>query len=132
MRINRQTPDSSSGSPDWFTGTAWMERIDVPEMSKLRIHLVHFAPSVRSAWHRHPHGQLLYITEGAGLVQCRGGQVQPVRAGDTIWIEPDEWHWHGASAHTYMSHLAVHEAADDGVGAERGELVSEVEYTADI
>jgi quercetin dioxygenase-like cupin family protein len=131
MRINRQTPETTSGSPNWFTGTAWMERIDVPEMPKVRIHLVHFAPTVRSAWHRHPLGQLLYITEGTGLVQCRGGRVQEVRAGDTVWIEPGEWHWHGAGARTYMSHLAVHEAASDGTAAERGDPVTDAEYAAD-
>jgi quercetin dioxygenase-like cupin family protein len=79
---------------------------------------VHFAPGARTAWHRHPHGQVLHVLEGEGLVQRKGGEVEAIRAGDTVWIEPGEWHWHGAAPRTFMTHLAVVEAAEDGTTTE--------------
>ncbi|MFH9421941.1 cupin domain-containing protein [Streptomyces sp. NPDC017529] len=56
--------------------------------------------------HPHPPGQVLYVTEGVGLVRRRGGPVERVRAGDTVWTGPDEWHWHGAAPGTFMTHPA--------------------------
>ncbi|MCP2258777.1 Cupin domain-containing protein [Streptoalloteichus tenebrarius] len=98
--------------------------------SRLRAHSVRFAAGARTCWHRHPHGQVLHVTDGVGLVQREGGPVEEIRVGDTVWIEPDEWHWHGASPHTAMTHLAVQEAGDDGVEAGRGPLVGDAEYPA--
>ncbi|MEV6548323.1 cupin domain-containing protein [Streptomyces sp. NPDC051597] len=115
MQVTRQRPASVRGPAEHFTGTVWLDEIAAPPSpSRLRMFSVHFAPGAHTAWHRHPHGQVLHITEGEGLVRRRGGPVEPVRAGDTVWIEPDEWHWHGAAPHTFMTHLAVVEAAPDG------------------
>ncbi|MGW3661243.1 (R)-mandelonitrile lyase [Streptomyces sp. NPDC005151] len=119
MHITRNRPDTWSGPAEHFNGTVWLDEIAAPEApSRLRMFNVHFAPGGHTAWHRHPHGQVLHVTEGEGLVQRRGGPVEPIRAGDTVWIEPDEWHWHGATPRTFMTHLAVVEAADDGTTAD--------------
>ncbi|WP_234478847.1 cupin domain-containing protein, partial [Streptomyces sp. MBT65] len=83
-----------------------------------------------TAWHTHPHGQVLHVTEGEGLVQRKGGAVESIRAGDTVWIEPDEWHWHGAGPRTFMTHLAVVEAAEDGTTACWDEHVDPANYPA--
>lgn len=107
-----------------FTGSVWMDTIAAPSAaSPVAVASVHFAPGARTAWHAHPRGQVLHVTEGSGLVQRRGGDVERISAGDTVWTEPDEWHWHGAGPATFMTHLAVQQAAD-GVTAQWGEHVT--------
>ncbi|AWN26077.1 cupin domain-containing protein [Streptomyces sp. NEAU-S7GS2] len=129
MEITRQRPASRPGPAAHFTGSVWLDEIAAPPApSRLRMFSVHFAPGAHTAWHTHPHGQVLHITEGAGLVQRAGGPVEPVRAGDTAWIAPGERHWHGAAPDTFMTHLATVEAADDGTAAEWAELVDAREY----
>ncbi|MFF0587400.1 cupin domain-containing protein [Streptomyces sp. NPDC003781] len=125
MYITRQRPGTERGAAENFTGTVWLDEIAAPPApSRLRMFDVHFAPGAHTAWHRHPHGQVLHILQGEGRVQRRGGAVETVRAGDTVWIEPGEWHWHGAGPHTFMSHLAVVEAAGDGTTTEWGAHVA--------
>ncbi|MGW0940095.1 (R)-mandelonitrile lyase [Streptomyces sp. NPDC002666] len=117
MRITRSRPGTQSGPAGQFNGSVWIDELAAPEPpSRLRLRLfsVHFAPGGHTGWHTHPHGQVLHVTEGEGLVQHRGGPVEAIRAGDTVWIEPDEWHWHGAAPRTFMTHLALVEAAEDG------------------
>ena len=69
-----------------------------------------FEPGARTAWHTHPLGQTLFIASGIGRVQTWGGPVREIRAGDTVWIPPDEKHWHGATAEHGMEHIAMQEA----------------------
>ncbi|MEW2526582.1 cupin domain-containing protein [Streptomyces sp. NPDC047071] len=131
MHITRTRPASLRGPADHFTGSVWLDEIASPEApSRLRMFNVHFAPGAHTAWHRHPHGQVLHVTEGEGLVQRAGGPVEPLRAGDTVWIAPGERHWHGAGPRTFMTHLAVVEAADDGTAAHWEELLAADEYPA--
>ena len=73
---------------------------------------VAFAPGARSAWHTHGHGQLLIIVEGTGWVQEAGGPKLEVHAGDVVWTPPGVKHWHGATATTSMTHIAVQEPFD--------------------
>jgi quercetin dioxygenase-like cupin family protein len=68
------------------------------------------------------------VTEGAGLIQSRGGLIEPIRAGDTVHFEPNEEHWHGADPENFMTHLAMQEIADDGSDATWGEQVTDAEY----
>ena len=82
--------------------------------SRMTVALVRFTPGARTHWHRHAVGQTLHVTEGVGLVGTRDGSVVRVRAGDTVVCPPDEEHWHGAAADTFMSHLAMLEARPDG------------------
>ncbi|MGW2225212.1 (R)-mandelonitrile lyase [Streptomyces formicae] len=126
MHITRTRPDSKQGPAEHFTGTVWLDEIAAPEPpSRLRMFSVHFAPGARTAWHTHPHGQVLHVTEGEGLVQRAEGPVELIRAGDTVWIEPGERHWHGAGPRTFMTHLAVVEAAADGTTATWSALVDD-------
>ena len=119
MRITRRRPDTRQGPAENFTGTVWLDEIAVPgPPSRLRMINVHFAPGAHTAWHQHPHGQVLHVLEGEGLVQRKGRDIEAIRAGDTVWTEPGEWHWHGAAPRTFMTHLAVVEAAEDGTTTE--------------
>jgi quercetin dioxygenase-like cupin family protein len=98
-----------------FAGDAWMwPRIGATEHTEVRVVL--FTPGARSAWHRHPAGQALHVTEGAGLVQSRGGVREEVRAGDTVTTAPGEWHWHAAAPGTFMVHLAVTDGTTEWAG----------------
>lgn len=103
----------------------------LPEPSTLRVMSVHFNPGARTAWHRHPRGQILIVTDGNGLVQRKGGPVEKISAGDTVRFEPDEDHWHGAAPNGFMTHIALQEADEDGNPAYWGEQVSDEEYGAD-
>lgn len=131
MQITRTRPDTKRGVAEWFTGSVWLDEIAMPGApSRLRVRSVHFAPGGRTAWHWHPVGQMLHVTEGVGLVQRRGGPVEEIRAGETVWIEPGEVHWHGAGPRTFLTHLAVQETDDAGAETEWGEHVSDADYPA--
>jgi len=118
----RKPPES------WFTGAVLqMPIIEAEGPARLRAASVSFEPGARTAWHTHPLGQTLHVTAGAGLVQVWGGPVQQIRAGDTIWFDPGEKHWHGASQTSAMTHIAMQEALD-GVAVEWLEKVSDEQY----
>jgi len=129
MEIRRKRADTRPGPRDWFTGQVWMDEIATPgPPSRVRMLSVHFTPGGRTAWHHHPFGQILHVTEGEGLVQRRGGGREPIRAGDTVQAEAGEWHWHGAGPGTFMTHLAVQVADGEGQTTYWGEHVTDDEY----
>ena len=129
MEIIRNRPQTTSAPTEWFTGRVFIDGIaPADRQSRLRTFRVHFSPGARTAWHTHPHGQVLHVTEGVGLVARRGGEVAEIRTGDTVRIEPGEDHWHGADASHFMTHLAIHEAGEDGTDAVWGDHVSDGEY----
>lgn len=131
MKIINTPTESKKGPDSHFTGSVWTDEIAVPAApSRLRVHHVYFSPGSRTAWHCHPVGQLLQITGGQGRVQRRGGTVKTVRAGDTVWFEPQEWHWHGAAPASFMSHLSVQETDANGTAAELGSHVSDSDDAA--
>jgi quercetin dioxygenase-like cupin family protein len=130
----QMTPASTGAAApsEWFTGDAWIAPVaESGGAARTRIDSVRFAPGARTVWHRHPLGQVLVVTEGAGRVQRRGGPVETVRAGDTVHIAPGEWHWHGAVPDRPMTHLAIEPIPDDGASAEAGEPVDDGEYRGD-
>jgi quercetin dioxygenase-like cupin family protein len=90
---------------------------------------VTFEPGARTAWHSHPLGQTLIVTAGYGWVQRWGGLIEEIRPGDVISIAPGEKHWHGASASTAMTHIAIVEKLD-GTSADWMEKVSNEQYSA--
>jgi quercetin dioxygenase-like cupin family protein len=90
---------------------------------------VSFAPGARTAWHTHPLGQTLIVTAGTGWVQREGGPVEEIQVGDIIWFPPGEKHWHGATATSAMTHIALAEALD-GVSVTWLDPVSEADYGA--
>jgi quercetin dioxygenase-like cupin family protein len=120
---------SSKAPAETFTGDAWLDVIVRGEPpSRIRVSMVRFAPGARNAWHAHALGQTLHVMEGIGRLQARGGEVIEVRAGDTVYTPPGEWHWHGAAAEHFMTHLAMWEAAAEGSETEWGEKVTDDEY----
>ena len=111
MNITRSGAQSSGKGPaDWFTGTVRVDPLfSPPDPARVAGALVTFEPGARTAWHTHPLGQTLIVTTGLGWVQREGGPVEEIRPGDVVWFEPGEKHWHGASAATAMSHIAIQE-----------------------
>ena len=115
-------------SSEYFTGTVWQDPIiKAAEPARVRALKVAFEPGARTAWHTHPLGQTLYIISGTGLMGLRNEAPKLVKAGDTVWIPPNEEHWHGASATNSMTHIAIQEALNGSV-AEWLEKVSDDQY----
>jgi quercetin dioxygenase-like cupin family protein len=126
MRISRAPHVAVPASSEWISGTARVEELAAPEgPSRTQVDSVSFASGARTRWHRHPAGQVLVVTEGTGLVQRRGGKAETIRTGDVVRIEADEWHWHGATPDSAMTHLAIEELPEDGRTAEVGEAVTD-------
>jgi quercetin dioxygenase-like cupin family protein len=98
--------------------------------SRIAASSVRFTPGAHTAWHSHPNGQTIYVTEGVGLCQRRGGPVEVIRPGDRVFFEPGEEHWHGATPNRFMTHLAMHQADDEGNVVTWGEHLTEDEYKA--
>lgn len=118
-------------SMNYFTGAVRQDPlIDAPEPARVRAVSVTFEPGARTAWHTHPLGQTLVVTAGAGLCQVWGRQVETIRAGDTVWFEPGEKHWHGAGPTTGMTHIAIQEALD-GVAVDWLEPVDDMQYSGE-
>ena len=132
MRIDN-LPVTVKGPAGMFTGDAWFDVIAPPQEapSRMRVNLVRFAPGARTAWHSHAVGQTLHVTDGVGYVQSRGGEVVEMVPGQSYYTPPGEWHWHGATADRFMTHLAMWEGTDDGTPeSEWGDHVTESEYPA--
>jgi quercetin dioxygenase-like cupin family protein len=125
-------PPTAKGPDAMFTGDVFLDSVvQGKEPSRVRVNAVRFTPGARTAWHSHAMGQTLYVTEGRGLVQARGGSVSEIRPGDVISTPSGEWHWHGAAPDHYMTHLSITEGvAPDDSQAESswGEHVSDDEY----
>ncbi len=131
MDIKRSGSQSSSkGPPEWFTGTVRIETLfQPPDPARVASASVTFEPSARTAWHTHPLGQTLIVTAGSGLAQRWGASIEEIRPGDVIWFPPGEKHWHGASATTAMTHIAIQERLD-GKAVDWLEQVSDEQYIA--
>jgi quercetin dioxygenase-like cupin family protein len=113
---------------DAFTGVVWQDPIvEAPAPARLRAGRVGFEPGARTAWHTHPLGQTLHVISGLGRVQKAGEPIQDIRPGDSVWIAPDEKHWHGASPTCGMVHIAMQEALD-GTAVKWLEHVTDAEY----
>ena len=130
MEITRNANDTARGPADWFTGDVYLDAVAAPSDARISASNVHFTPGARTAWHTHPHGQTIWVTEGVGLCQHRGGPVEVIRPGDRVFFEPGEEHWHGATATRLMVHIAILEVGDDGIPASWGEHVTDEEYAA--
>jgi quercetin dioxygenase-like cupin family protein len=129
MQITRNSLDTALGPADWFTGSVYIDTVAGPgDGSRIAASCVHFTPGARTAWHRHPHGQTIWVLEGMGLCQRRGGPVDVIRPGDRVFFEPGEEHWHGATPTRFMTHVAMHEPDDRGSVADWGAHVTDEEY----
>ncbi len=104
---------SGKGPSEWFTGTVRIDPLfDRPDPARVNGASVTFEPGARTAWHTHPLGQTLIVTSGCGWVQQDGGPVEEIRPGDVVWFPPNVKHWHGATATTAMTHIAIQEKLD--------------------
>ena len=131
MKITKSGGRTVQGPADWFTGTVFVDGIrNADEQSCVACAHIRFTPGARTAWHTHPTGQTLYVTDGIGYVGWRGGHVQEIRPGDVVYIEPGEEHWHGAAPDRFMTHIAMHEVDDEGSPVAWGEHVTDEEYGA--
>ena len=129
MTITRSNSQPSRKGPaDYFTGSV---HIDSPfqgtEPARVGGAFVTFEPGARTAWHTHPLGQTLIVTSGRGWVQTKGGVREEACSGDIVWIPPGEKHWHGATATTAMTYIAIAEALD-GKTVDWMEKVSDEQY----
>jgi len=116
---------SAEGPADWFTGEVRIgSAFQRGDPARTAGAVATFAPGARTAWHTHPLGQTLIVTEGMGWAQTEGGPRLDIRPGDVVWFPPGEKHWHGATATTAMTHIAIQEALD-------GETVTWLEKVAD-
>ena len=108
MQITRSSIDTAKGPGDWFTGEVYIDSVAAaPLPCRVTANLVHFMPGARTHWHRHPMSQTVFVTEGIGLCQRRGGPIEVIRPGDRVLFEADEEHRHGAAANRLMVHLAI-------------------------
>ena len=122
---------SATGPTDWFTGTVRIDPLFAAAgPSRVSAALVTFEPGARTAWHTHPLGHKLIVTAGCGWVQCEDGPKREIRPGDVVICPPDEKHWHGATATTGMSHIAIQEALE-GKPVDWMEHVTDEQYRAD-
>ena len=111
MEIKRNgSQPSGKGPAEYFTGSVRIDPLfNPPEPARVSMAHVTFEPAARTAWHTHPLGQTLIVTAGCGWVQREGGPIEEIRQGDVIWFLPREKHWHGATATTAVSHIAIQE-----------------------
>lgn len=126
MEIKRiGSQPSGKGPAEYFTGTVRIDPLNSrPEPARVAMALVTFEPGAHTAWHTHPLGQTLIVTAGCGWVQRAGGPREEIRPGDVVYFEPNEKHWHGATATTAMSHIAIQEKLN-------GSPVDWMEHVAD-
>ena len=131
MEVTKNSLKTAKGSSEWFTGDVYIDPVAAPSgPSRLSANNVHFTPGARTAWHTHPNGQTIFVTEGVGLAQHRGGPIEVIRPGDRVFFEPGEEHWHGAAPTRFMTHIAMLDVDDKGNNATWGEHVSDAEYAA--
>src|SRR5947199_3961417 len=126
MEIKRVGSQASAKGPaDWFTGTVRIDPLfDRSDPARVSGASVTFEPGARTAWHTHPLGQTLIVTGGCGWAQREGAPVEEIRPGDVVWFAPGERHWHGATATTGMTHIALQENLD-------GKVVECLEHVTD-
>ncbi|MGI9520801.1 MAG: (R)-mandelonitrile lyase [Hyphomicrobiaceae bacterium] len=119
---------SGKGSEDYFSGTVRIDPLKpASEPSRVGCAHVTFESGARTAWHTHPLGQTLIVTSGCGWAQREDGPIVIIRPGDVVWFPPDEKHWHGATATSAMSHIAIQEAVN-GTPVTWMEKVSDAQY----
>ena len=132
MDIKRNGSQPSSKGPDhYFSGSVRVDPLFPASEAPLTGAVVTFEPGARSAWHKHPFGQTLVVTSGVGLIQCEGGPIRRIYAGDVVVCPTDEKHWHGASPTTAMTHLAL-TGTRDGRMVEWLEKVTDEQYRGEV
>ena len=131
MEIKRSgSQPSGKGPAEYFSGTVRIDPLFTPpEPARVAMALVTFEPGARTAWHTHPLGQTLIVTAGSGWVQRKGEKIEEIHPGDVVFFEAGEKHWHGATATTAMSHIAIQEKLN-GSPVDWMEKVTDEEYNS--
>lgn len=131
--IRRAGSQAGQAGPEaWFTGAVRLDQLfPAQDGSNVTGVLVTFEPGARTAWHTHPMGQNLVVVSGVGWTQCEGGPKAEIRAGDVVSCPCGRRHWHGATATTAMSHIAITEARD-GQAVTWMDKVSDEDYLAAV
>jgi quercetin dioxygenase-like cupin family protein len=129
MEVKRSgSQPSGKGPADYFTGTVRIDPLfEAADPGRVVGASVTFEPGARTAWHTHPLGQTLIVTAGCGWAQRLGGPREEIRPGDVVWIPAGEKHWHGATATTAMTHIAIQEKLN-GKPVDWMEQVTEAQY----
>ena len=132
MEITRKADQTVvEGPKEYFTGKATITgQFQRAAPSRVTGAIVHFEPGARTVWHSHPLGQTLIVTEGVGWTQVEGGPKLEFQAGDIMWCPAEHKHWHGATPHEAMTHIAIQEAKD-GKNVTWMEPVTDEQYLAD-
>ena len=131
MQITRSSIDTAKGPADWFTGDVYIDALAAPAgSSTFAAAHVHFTPGARTAWHTHPHGQTIFVTEGIGRCQREGAPIEVIRPGDRVFFEAGENHWHGAAPNRFMAHVAMLDVDEEGNTATWLDHVTHEEYAA--
>lgn len=130
MTITRaSTTPTKRGPAAWFTGIVWLDEISAGAGgSSLRALRVTFEPGARTAWHTHPHGQMLHVLSGVARIGRAGVAPVDVQSGDSVWFEAGERHWHGGAPGHLMTHLAIQQVDASGNSADWFEYVSDADY----
>ena len=129
MHIIRSSIDTNRGPAEWFTGDVYLDPVADPVApGRTAAALVHFTPGARTAWHTHPLGQTIFVTEGVGRCQHEGGPIEEIRPGDRVHFEAGENHWHGAAPGRLMVHIAIQETDASGTPVSWGRHVTDEEY----
>jgi quercetin dioxygenase-like cupin family protein len=130
LQVTKNSVATTPGPSDWFTGAVFIDAVAAPSgSSRLSASSVHFTPGARTAWHTHPNGQTIFVIEGLGRCQRRGGPIEVIRPGDRVFFEPGEDHWHGADPERFMTHIAMLDVDEEGNNATWGEHVTDEEYS---
>jgi len=131
MQVHRNGSAAAIKGPEtWFTGAVRIDKVfNPPAPARSGFGIVNFEPGARTNWHTHPLGQTLIVTSGVGWTQCEGGPKTEIRVGDVIWCPCQRRHWHGATATTAMSHIAIAESLD-GSAVEWMEPVTDEQFLA--
>ncbi|WP_336980492.1 (R)-mandelonitrile lyase [Brevundimonas nasdae] len=132
MEITRKADQATIDGPaEYFTGRVTISgQFQRETPSRVGGAIVHFEPGARTAWHVHPLGQTLIVTEGVGWTQIEGGPKLEFHAGDILWCPPEHKHWHGATPHAAMTHIAIQES-QNGSPVTWLEHVTDEQYLAD-
>ena len=129
IKISRSDSlQAKKASAEYFTGSVQVQELfPAYDPSRASGGKVTFEPGARSAWHTHPLGQILIVTDGTGWVQQWGGPIEEIRKGDVARIPAGVKHWHGATPSTAMTHIAVQEQLN-GKAVEWMEKVTDEQY----
>ena len=128
MQITRNDTATTPGPSEWFTGAVYLDPVAAPsDDSRLSASSVHFTPGARTAWHTHPNGQTIYILEGVGFAQRRGGPIEVIRSGSVCSSSRGRT-WARRDPTRFMTHLAMLVVDDEGNAATWGDQVTDEEW----